>query len=370
MIRNQGFSKSAMRLVLAVLAICSSLVVLHGASGASTAHDSSLPTTYGDGIAVPCTKDWSYNYTCLSSTGYQGQAIWGANYPDTSGHNCTSYVAWRLRQNGAGQFTVPGANDWGGSLARSQRWAVNQSPAVGSIAWWGPKSSAGSYGGHVAYVEGVGSNYVDVSEDIFTAESAAGEGKGPTVGYDDTRRLYNSSAPGSGGWPTDFIHIKDLGGDGGAGGGGTMTVPSQNLLKDGSFETGAYGWSGGKSGGVARYTVGKGAPAIAHDGSSYFAFNGSQAAGASVFQDVTVPATAWQSYTATAWISSQAGQASGSFCVWGLGPNTNSCVHYSATAGTYTQFQVVYDAPQPLTGFRVQFYPGSGTTDIDSVSLE
>ena len=342
--RSLGFGRAA--LTLAAVAAGIALIATPyssapaGASLSSGCKDSGYSCVEGGYNASTMNNNWATRY-------YGAAAAGGIGDPP---HNCTLYAAWMLARNGMGDpgRTWGNATDWGNTLAS----ITNSTPAIGSIAWYaGGRAGIGKFG-HVAYVANINltNNTVFLESDNYIGGSGG----------------YTSNGWVPIGEPSGYIHAHDVGG---GGGGGTTTVPSQNLLKDGSFETGAYGWSGGTSGGMARYTVGKGAPAIAHDGSNYLAFNGSQAAGASVFQDVTVPAAAWQSYTATAWISSQAGRASGLFCVWGLGPNTNSCVPYSATAGTYTQFQVVYDAPQPLTGFRVQFYPGSGTTDIDSVSL-
>ncbi|MFD1048174.1 CHAP domain-containing protein [Kibdelosporangium lantanae] len=41
--------------------------------------------------------------------------------------------------------------------------AVNSTPAVGSIAWWGANSNGSGPSGHVAYVEEVGPGYIVVS---------------------------------------------------------------------------------------------------------------------------------------------------------------------------------------------------------------
>lgn len=192
---------------------------------ATTAHDTSLPYTYADGVTVPCgpvPKNTS-NFNCLSSTGYHGQPVWGANKPDTGGHNCTSYVAFRLQQNGAAQFTVYTAANWGTTMAQSNNWTVNQSPAVGSIAWWSSSGGRGTFG-HVAYVEGVGSNYVDISEDVFTNEP--NPYPGITTGFDQTERLSKTATPGTYGWPTDFIHIKDMVAPPGQPGKPNATTPS------------------------------------------------------------------------------------------------------------------------------------------------
>lgn len=63
--------------------------------------------------------------------------------------NCTSYVAWRVFQEFAVNIPSWGnAKDWDTAAARAG-YAVDSTPAVGSIAQWE------SYYGHVAYVVGV-----------------------------------------------------------------------------------------------------------------------------------------------------------------------------------------------------------------------
>jgi hypothetical protein len=118
-----------------------------------------------------------------------------------------------------------------------------------------------------------------------------------------------------------------------------------NLLKNGSFESAESGWQriipSGATTNITRYDNAAGA----HDGSWYLAFN-TNGAGGSIYQDVTVNASAGASYTGTAWLSAQSGTATGRLCVWGLAsPGTNNCQNYSVTAGTYKQVQVVYDLP-------------------------
>jgi hypothetical protein len=159
-------------------------------------------------------------------------------------------------------------------------------------------------------------------------------------------------------------------------GGATPLAPgSQDLLQHGSFESSAAGWNkivpaGGVTN-MALYHVGAGAPAAAHDGSWYLATNTNRPGG-SVYQDVPVNATAGTAYVGTAWLSAQAGTATGTLCLWGLGSsNTNNCIPYSVTAGTYKLVQVVYDAPATINALRFQIYPtpNSNTTDLDTTSL-
>ena len=160
--------------------------------------------------------------------------------------------------------------------------------------------------------------------------------------------------------------------------GGTTDIDTaslqESLVKSGSFESGDSGWStsapnAGGTTNIALYDVTKGAPATAHDGIGYLAFN-TDGVGGSAYQDVPAPVSTG-SYTLTAWLSSQSGSASGYLCLWGLGPNTDSCRQYAVTPGTYTAVQVVYDVTQPVTALRAQVYPtpNGGTTDLDTVSM-
>jgi hypothetical protein len=146
-----------------------------------------------------------------------------------------------------------------------------------------------------------------------------------------------------------------------------------NLLVSGSFENGSAGWNthvpAGATVNMVDYDTTAGAPAAAHDGDWYLAFNTDTLSG-SVYQDVAVQAAAGTAFTATAWLSAQTGTATGWLCVWGLGPNTDDCVPYSVTAGSYSQVQVVYDAPASITGVRFEVYPAPGaTTDMDTASI-
>ena len=72
---------------------------------------------------------------------------------------CTSFVAWALySRNGFNMPFYDNANNWGPDAIR-RGYAVNNSPAVGSVAW----SNAGTYG-HVAYVVAVGGGNVTIEE--------------------------------------------------------------------------------------------------------------------------------------------------------------------------------------------------------------
>ena len=152
------------------------------------------------GLAGPAR---SYEWSVLC-TGYDACAAAGysnAGYKDHSstsywsqstGHNCTNHVAYRLVTNGLlnkrpSQLSG-NAYNWGSAFATQ----TDDAPAVGSVAWWG-QSFSGT--GHVAYVEKVVSaNQIVISEDNW-----GGDFRWRTV----TR---------SGGlWPDGFIHLRDLG---------------------------------------------------------------------------------------------------------------------------------------------------------------
>jgi surface antigen len=74
---------------------------------------------------------------------------------------------------------------------------VNGTPAVGAIAQW--NGGAGGTGdlGHVAYVEQVGPDFIVTSDDNFNLRNG-----GSTSRQKITRA--------SGGWPSNFIHLKDV----------------------------------------------------------------------------------------------------------------------------------------------------------------
>jgi surface antigen len=133
------------------------------------------------------------NYSCLSSTGYDGQPVWGSD----PGHNCVSYAAYRLLQNGLSVqpwSPIGDAADWEGHVPPNE---VNKTPAVGAIAWWGKEVAGGA--GHVAYVEAVvGNSSVWISEDSYYPYgkwAAAG-------GYSQVEEIPASK-------PDEYLHIHD-----------------------------------------------------------------------------------------------------------------------------------------------------------------
>jgi surface antigen len=112
---------------------------------------------------------------------------------------CTSWVAYRLNELNGVAFNDSydgerwgDATDWA-TAAEGAGLAVNSTPALGSVAWY--SGTAGDDDGHVAYVEQVvSSNEVIVSE----------------MNYDFDNGFRVRTITTSSGWPTDFIHVKDV----------------------------------------------------------------------------------------------------------------------------------------------------------------
>ena len=151
------------------------------------------------GLGGPASA-YEWNVLC---TGYDTCAQAGysnAGYPahastsywhQSTGHNCTNYVAYRLTTNGMSTPPTPFSGNayvWGSVFASR----TDDAPAVGSIAWFGQSFSST---GHVAYVERVVSaNQILVSEDNWGGDFR-----------------WRSITRSGGLWPDGFIHFKDQG---------------------------------------------------------------------------------------------------------------------------------------------------------------
>jgi surface antigen len=166
------------------------------ATGALALLLSVLPSTTGR-ISLA-----SSTYLC---TGYQGCAAAGygdGGYRQASstmywrmyaGHNCTNYVAYRLIQSG-----MPDVRPWEGN-GNASNWGTamasitDQTPSVGSIAWYKPNVTPAGGSGHVAYVEQVISDTeIIVSEDYWGGDF-----------------YWRHVTKTGGGWPSGFIHFND-----------------------------------------------------------------------------------------------------------------------------------------------------------------
>jgi surface antigen len=135
--------------------------------------------------------------SCLSGTGFNpNKQYWGQ--ATNSRGNCTNYVAFRLERNGASRLASSFGNAVGWKSVVQRKLgpkAVNRTPSMGSIAWWGAYGARGmGAAGHVAYVEKVSSD----GKAIYLSESHFGLG---------SRRLIVKS--GDAYWPDNFLHIKD-----------------------------------------------------------------------------------------------------------------------------------------------------------------
>jgi surface antigen len=106
-----------------------------------------------------------------------------------------SYAAYRLKKNGVLDPWVspaPDASKWD-EAARAAGVRVDHVPAVGAIAQW----DVGTYG-HVAYVERVTAQYIEISEDSYVNDSS---------GVSSVRRL---SRTGRDFATADFLHFDDV----------------------------------------------------------------------------------------------------------------------------------------------------------------
>ncbi len=129
-------------------------------------------------------------FTGCTAAGYSNFGYAPTNYKKMwwrmyAGHNCTNYMAYRMIQAG-----MPTTRPWS-STGDARNWGVvfksktNQTPLVGSVAWWSSN--------HVAYVQQIiDANTIVISEDHYGGDF-------------DWRRIVRSG----GGWPTGFIHLED-----------------------------------------------------------------------------------------------------------------------------------------------------------------
>jgi surface antigen len=148
-----------------------------------------------DGLPQGDLDQWlcrAWDYSCVAGTGYSGQSVWGSWGP---GHNCVSYAAYRLQQNGA-------AKPWDGRIGNAFEWdefargagvPVDRNPAVGAIAQWDTGQA-----GHVAYVEEITADYIVVSEDSYESD---------TSGYTSRRLLDKAGGTYA---AVEFIHVRDV----------------------------------------------------------------------------------------------------------------------------------------------------------------
>ena len=129
---------------------------------------------------------------CISFSGYAGRSVWG--YPvNSTGNNCTNYVAYRLARNGVAQQNGLGNGGSWAANARKRGFRVDTTPRAGAVAQWNYGSVYAPGYGHVGYVEEVTSTYITISDSSWSGGS------------------YRWRIPkGDRNWPSSFIHFKDM----------------------------------------------------------------------------------------------------------------------------------------------------------------
>lgn len=153
-----------------------------------------------DLVAVPASA--SETVLCSGYRGCSQQGMDASGYAHVNdqmfwrmyaGHNCTNYAAYRMVHNG-----MPNVRPWSGD-GNATNWGrlnpsiTDDTPRVGSIAWWRAGDPPAGSAGHVAYVEQVLSpDEIVVSQDSW----------GGTFSWARISRT-------SGNWPRGFIHFDD-----------------------------------------------------------------------------------------------------------------------------------------------------------------
>ena len=169
------------RKVVLTFVLVMGLLLLTAPSNARAALWTSVPNPFA------CTSSGN---ACVAHTGFNTNARYWGQWSNARG-NCTNYVAFRVSSNG-GAYPKPTGNaiTWADAVRRtSGAAAVNGTPAVGAVAWWGSRKGQD---GHVGYVEQVSGNTIWVSDSVWNWGS----------------RRYTAT-PGTANWPDAFLHIKD-----------------------------------------------------------------------------------------------------------------------------------------------------------------
>lgn len=143
---------------------------------------------------------------------------WYSNKYRLAYRNCTDYVAWKLDAANGWYVGVSmgNAKDWKAwAEASSRKYPVDNTPAVGAVAWWGGHSWNGGFG-HVAYVLSISTDNKKVT---------LGEYNYNLDGKYSTRTIAKESVD-------SYIHFKDLDNTTPtSGGGSTPETPQIFALK-------------------------------------------------------------------------------------------------------------------------------------------
>ena len=177
----------------AVQVFCATLLVLTsliGVSAPAQAETGGYPYASYNG---PGSNPAGYYWTDSS-----GNPISPYNYYY---RNCTDFVAWKLgtaNNFSASRYMGNGAN-WGvWAQDPNHKYTVDNTPAVGAIAWWGANTLDNNYNvgsfGHVAWVSSVSGTSVTIEEYNYGGKGTWG-----------TRTITPSSTQ-----QVKFIHFKDI----------------------------------------------------------------------------------------------------------------------------------------------------------------
>ena len=161
-------------------------------------------TLAGTGVvALPAPAEAAITTLCSGYTSCAAKGMSNAGYAAAarssfwrmySGHNCTNYAAYRMIKAGASAsrpWTGGGnATNWGTQMSS----LTNGVPRVGAVAWWKAGVRPAGSAGHVAYVEQV----VSADEIVLSQDSWSGD-------FSWTRVTRSG-----GGWPSGFVHFKDV----------------------------------------------------------------------------------------------------------------------------------------------------------------
>jgi hypothetical protein len=313
-------------------------------------------------------------YGGLSTSGDSLDGVYpcaNPNIDDSFGYQCVEYSSrFESVVYGLGGVSGPGADVVDQLHANDNVPIASPGPGVlpvpgDVVSMWGAGQDPA---GHTGVVSTVSVNASGTGTITYLDENGS-LSRGASIGYDT---IYVNNWTWSLSWRAPYAYNQFNFTEQGS----TPAAPPGDLLRSGSFEASDAGWGTtvptGATVNMVDYNTAGGAPANAHDGTWYLAFN-SNAAGGGVYQDVPVNAAAGTAFVGTAWLSAQSGTATGQLCLWGLGAsNTSNCIPYSVRAGSYKQVQVVYDAPENIGTVRFQVYPtaGGGTTDMDTASLK
>ena len=154
-------------------------------------------------VAAPAPADASITTLCEGYSACAAKGMGNAGYASVnatsywrmfSGHNCTNYAAYRMTRAG-----LPNTRPWSGD-GNATSWGTKESritngvPRVGAVAWWRAGVEPAGSAGHVAYVEKV----VSANEVVLSQDSWHGD-------FSWTRVTRSG-----GGWPSGFIHFRDV----------------------------------------------------------------------------------------------------------------------------------------------------------------